>query len=61
MVTLYDDAADSATGGYPDIVVLVFGYTADVIVAKTLFLCQVVQVVSILIENVKTFTRTNPD
>ena len=61
MVTLYDDTAHSAAGGYPDIVVLILCYTTDVIIAQSLFLSQVVQRVVFKIQNVQTFTRAYPD
>ena len=61
MVTLHHDTADTTAGGYPHVVVLILGDTTDIIVAETLFLCQIVQTVVLEVENVQTFSGTNPD
>ena len=61
MVALYHHTAHTTTGGYPDIMALVFCDTADVVIAESLLLRQVLQIVSLHIQNVQTFTRSNPD
>ena len=60
MVTLYHDAADATASRYPDIVVLILGDTADVIVAETLLFGQIVQVIVLKVQNVQTFAGTDP-
>ena len=60
MVTLDDDTAHTTAGGHPDIVVLIFGDTTDVIVRQTLFLGQITQVVVFHVQDVQTLAGTYP-
>ena len=61
VVALHNDTAHTAAGGHPDVVVLVFCDTADVVIAQTLLLRQVVQRVVLKVQDVQTFTRTDPE
>ena len=61
MISLYDDTAHTTAGGDPHIMVLIFCNTTHIVVAETLFLCQIVQTVVLQIQDVQTFTCTHPN
>ena len=61
MIALYDDTAYATTGSHPDVVVLVFCDATDVIVAESLFLCEVLEVIGLEVQNVQTFACSHPD
>ena len=60
MISLDHNTADTAACCYPHIMVLVLGNTTNVIIAKSLLLCQIVQTVIFHVEDVQTFTGTDP-
>ena len=61
VVTLYNDTTDTAAGGYPDVMVLVLCNTADIVVAQTLFLRQIVQRVVLEVQDIQSLARSNPN
>ena len=61
MVSLYNDTAHTTAGGNPHIMVLVFSNTTNVVIAEALFFCQIVQTVVLQIQDIQTFTCTNPN
>ena len=60
-VTLDDDAADAVAGGQPDVVFLVFGDAADVVVTQSLLLGNIVQTVADGVQNVDALASAHPD
>ena len=60
VVTLYHHAADTIAGGHPDAVVLVLGNATDGVVAESVFLRDITQLVVVGIQDVKTFTGAYP-
>ena len=61
MVSLYHDATHTTAGGDPHIMVFVFCNTTHIVIAKTLFLCQIVQTVILQVQDVQSFTCTYPN
>ena len=61
MVSLDDDTADATARGDPDIMVLILSDTADIVIAESLFLRQVVQGVVLHVEDIQSLTRTDPE
>jgi hypothetical protein len=61
MVALGHYACYTVTRCYPDVVVLVFYHSADIIVAQSLFLCEYGHVVNLAVQYVYSFTRAYPD
>ena len=61
MVTLDDDTRHTLAGGDPDVMVLILGNTANIVVAESLLFCQVVDVIGLKVQDVQTLTCSHPD
>ena len=60
VVTLYNHTTDTIAGRNPDAMVLVFCNTTDGVVAESVFLCDIAQLVVVGVEDVDTLTRAYP-
>ena len=60
VVALYHNTAHTAACRYPYAVILVLSNTADVVVTQSLFLCEVVKLVGLKVQNIQSLARSYP-
>ena len=60
VVALNDNTTQTVSRSHPNVVVLIFSNAADGVIAQTVFLQQVSQFIVHLVENVQTFSCSNP-